>query len=196
MSLVALRRLDRLLLAVSALPLGFALGCCEQQALPAPGTLEIADGGRVTVIDIVKGDELVVEVGRGQARVRLVGLHAFDPRSPDPALGALGEVASQAVRARLVGKPIVVHLEHPPRDTYGRYLAYAEQDGTDVNRALLDLGLAMLYDEYPFGREALYRQVEQAARARQLGLWVKPNAVAVADGLKRQWAEARTRHTK
>lgn len=194
MSCTSLRRSNVVCCHVTLLVAVTIAGCRESSPLPASTTLVVADGARVVVADVVKGDEIVVGTGNEQARVRLVGLHAFNPQSSDAVLSALGEVGAQVLRARLIGKPVIVHLEHPPRDTYGRYLAYVEHEGMDVGRALLEQGVVMMYDEYPFSREVPYRQAEQAARSRQMGLWVKPAAVSVADGLKRQWAEARMQH--
>jgi len=169
---------------------------CNEPVLPSASTLRIDDGAELLVQDIVKGDEVVVTNGKDMARVRLVGLHAFDAKSADATLSALGEVSAQLLRARLQNQRVTLRIEAPFKDSYGRTLAYVELNGVDVNRSLIEQGVALLYDEYPFGREARYRDAETKARAEQAGLWVKPAAAALCDGLKRQWASARTQHTR
>lgn len=110
----------------------------------------------VPVVAVHDGDTMEIEWFRGVARLRIVGIDAFETRrgpklreqgerwglSEDRAL-QLGELARQTVADAVTGK--LVRIKFPSgqieRDSFGRLLAYVYVDNTDLGLHLLSKGL-------------------------------------------------------
>ncbi len=155
------------------------------------GVAELRNGEVVEVTSVVKGDEVTVTTGVGEARVRLLGIQAFSAVITDPQVQALS-AGSIAAFKDLVGRARVkVVFDTPVQDASGRYLAYLEKEGVDLNRRLVDEGWAVVYTEYPFAREGDYFAAEARARAERRNIWVLAPAADAVLGLRKQWAAAR-----
>ena len=76
---------------------------------------------------------------------------------------------------RLVkGQMVSLSLDHPPRDRYGRLLAYVHlPDGRLLNRILLEQGLAVVYRKFTFRMKQDFLDAEQQAKQAGVGLWEK-----------------------
>jgi micrococcal nuclease len=91
-----------------------------------------------------------------------------------PDRGAFGE-EGRGFLVGLLPKGTEVRLEYDanPRDSEGRWLAYAFlQDGTFLNKSLVDRGYA--YVEFSAANQARLkelREAEQVAREKSLGVW-------------------------
>jgi micrococcal nuclease len=76
---------------------------------------------------------------------------------------------------RLVkGRRVALSLDHPPRDRYGRLLAYVYlPDGRLLNRMLLEQGMAVVYRKFTFRMKQDFLAAEQRAKQAGVGLWEK-----------------------
>ena len=116
------------------------------------------------VVYVLDGDTINCE-GRVTVRLLLVDV-------PDD--GNFGEEARAYVVA-LAPKGTELRLEYDqnPRDSEGRWLAYAFlRDGTMVNKRLVENGFA--YVEFSARNQARLKELratEQTARDQRLGLW-------------------------
>lgn len=113
--------------------------------------------GRARLVD---GDSLYV----GGAEVRLIGIDAPEGRQECQREGRSWPCGreAEATLARLIGGvEIVCAIES--RDKHGRMLAVCGAGGRDLNRAMVESGMAVAY-----GR---YRAEETAAHAARRGLW-------------------------
>jgi len=152
---------------------------------------EIASGDEVRVVDVVKGDEVVVEKDGRRAKIRLLGVHAYDAVIEDSELQNFAAQSTSQLRAAVVGQIVTVTLGKRTKDTHGRYLGYLAQGQRDINRFLIEAGLGVVYTEYPFAREAPYMKAEQSARMGRTGVWGSDRSTKVSKGLRKQWAEYR-----
>lgn len=164
-----------------------ALSC--KTSTPLDGRI---DGKPLPVVEIVKGDELVIEHDGRKETVRLLGVHAF-AAGADAKTDALAAASTKALGAQLLGKEVTLTTGEPRKDSYGRHLAYVQQAGADVNRRMLEEGSAVVYTEFAFEREADYLSAEKAARQARRGLWADAAASSLVVGLRKQWAEARAK---
>lgn len=157
--------------------------------------VELKSGYEVKVVDVVKGDELVVEKQGKRAKLRLVGLFAFSETLDDPALEALKKPGVDFLRAQTIGKKVTLTIGVPEKDSYGRYLGHAALKGKDVAESLLEMGNAVVYTEYAFDREASYMQIEAAARTKGNGLWASEETAKIVKALRKQWHDFRLKRT-
>jgi len=116
------------------------------------------------VVYVLDGDTVNCE---GGVTVRLLLVDV-------PDRGAFGE-EGRAFLVGLLPKGTEVRLEYDanPRDSEGRWLAYAFlQDGTFLNKSLVDRGFA--YVEFSAANQARLkelREAEQVARGKSIGVW-------------------------
>lgn len=132
-------------------------------------------GGQATVVRVVDGDTLVVEVGGRHEPVRLIGIDTPETVHPDRPAECFGAEASARLAALLPpGATVRLTRDIEPRDVYDRLLAYVERtpDGLLVNVAQVAEGYAEASHHPPntAHRDRL-DEAERAARAAGLGLW-------------------------
>ena len=128
--------------------------------LPTAGAAETISGPA----RVVDGDTLVI----GDVRVRLLGLDAPERGQTCARAGApydCGAASSRALEGLIGGRALA--CETFRRDRYGRALARCAAGSTDLNRALVEAGWAVINHRYP----SRYRDAERAARAARRGLW-------------------------
>jgi micrococcal nuclease len=135
--------------------------------LPRPAAAQPQAGqGPATckVVYVLDGDTINCEDG---VTVRLLLVDV-------PDRGEFGE-EGRAFVVGLVPKGTTLRLEYDknPRDSEGRWLAYAFlQDGSLLNKRLVERGFA--YVEFSSANQARLlelREAEQGARGRSLGIW-------------------------
>ena len=158
-------------------------------------TASIRNGEIVRVVRIVKGDEFAIEKGLHTARVRMLGILSFDPVVNEFEITGFGRAAVGFLEQWVLNRPVRIHFDDPIRDVHGRYLAYIERDGIDLNRRMIEEGVATVYTEYPFGRESSYLTSEEMARAAGRGVWGSKHAVQRIRALRKQWAASRLART-
>ncbi|ADJ15769.1 thermonuclease family protein [Halalkalicoccus jeotgali] len=149
-----------------------------------------ADGTEwtVTIDRVIDGDTMEVTFPNGETdTVRLLGVDTpetygqSDPEEfegiPDNTDGAdwladWGDRATAYATEELDGEEfrIAIDPEADRRGSYGRLLVYVYMDGESFNRALIDEGLARMYDSQ-FSERPEYENAEAEARSEGVGLW-------------------------
>jgi endonuclease YncB( thermonuclease family) len=167
------------------------LAACPQSS-GRPGKL--ADGDIVTVAAIVKGDEIAV-VDRaapgGTIPVRLIGIDAFRSIVTNADVAAITATASQFLGQQVLNQQVRIKFGSPMMDVHGRYLAYVEKEGHDINRLMVAEGLVLVYSEFGFEREADYLQAEATARAAKKSIWSNDRLTNLAVARRQEWLQSR-----
>lgn len=125
--------------------------------------------GPCRVVRVISGNQLVVVQDEAQGEVIV---HLLSTQTP-PAGHALFEQAKRFTAAFLDGDAVRLRLDNHRLDGAGRYLAYVECDGEQLNEALISAGLARFYD-FPGNSASIDRRLKEAeafAQAEKLGLW-------------------------
>jgi len=151
-----------------------ALAALAAWALLPPAGLRPATG-QATVVRVVDGDTVVVDVGGTEESVRLIGIDTPESVARDRPNECFGAEASERLQALLpVGTAVRLTRDVEPRDVYDRLLAYVHRsaDGLLVNAAQVAEGFAEA-KHYPpnTAYRADFEQAERAAREGGLGLW-------------------------
>lgn len=120
------------------------------------------------VVAVLDGDTVDVLVDRKPVRVRLAEIDA-----PEKAQ-AFGTKSRQALAAAVFQQIVTVRTNG--LDRYGRTIGTLQLNGNNINRMMVAQGMAWAYRKYLVDHSLL--DVEAAARAGHLGLWVDPHAVA------------------
>ena len=69
-----------------------------------------------------------------------------------------------------------VAIEGVETDKYGRTVAFVYREGRNIEEALLEQGLAWVYDKYCLLPVcARYREIERTCRENRIGLWADDN---------------------
>jgi micrococcal nuclease len=131
--------------------------------------------GEATVVEVIDGDTITVELGARTEDVRLLGVDTPETKHPSRPVECFGAEAS-AFTADLLPPGTRLRLERDtePRDTYGRLLAYVHRADDDlfVNLELIRQGFADVLVIAP--NEAYAPQLREAvagAREQAAGLW-------------------------
>ncbi|SLM48465.1 Uncharacterized endonuclease (fragment) [Nitrospira japonica] len=107
--------------------------------------------------------------GQQALRIRLNEIDCPEKRQ------AYGTKAKQAASGLVFGKEVTVHTHG--MDKYGRTIAdVLLPDGTNVNHALVKGGWCWWYRKYA-PTDVTLEQLEQSARAANLGLWADPQPI-------------------
>ena len=143
-------------------------GCTRTAAAPT-------DPGAATVVEVVDGDTVVVDLAGRQETLRLIGIDTPETVDPDQPPECWGAEASAHTRALLpAGTAVRLTRDVEARDRYDRLLVYVErtEDGLFVNLDLVAGGWA---DDYPFPPNVAHQRefalAVSQARAEGLGLW-------------------------
>lgn len=142
---------------------------------PSSTSVAVAEPGDATVVAVVDGDTLEVEVGGDTETVRLLGVDTPETVHPDRPVECFGPEASARTQELLPqGTRVRLERDEEARDRFGRLLAYVHRhdDGTFVNEALLREGFAeslIISPNHAYASTMLAAQ--DAARAQGAGLW-------------------------
>lgn len=134
-----------------------------------------------TITWVYDGDTIAVD---GIGKVRLIGIDTPEREhsgrdwylnSQGVSTTKLREIYQAAKQFNIQyakGQLVGLELDHPPRDKYGRLLAYVRlPDGRILNMELLKNGLAVVYRKFSFQRKSEFLAAEQQARKDKVGLW-------------------------
>ena len=143
-------------------------GCTRTAAAPT-------DPGAATVVEVVDGDTVVVDIAGRHETLRLIGIDTPETVDPDQPPECWGAEASAHTKALLpAGTAVRLTRDVEARDRYDRLLVYVErtEDGLFVNLDLVAGGWA---DDYPFPPNVAHQRefalAVSQARAEGLGLW-------------------------
>lgn len=158
------RFLSLLAVATLAVPVG---ACTGGRAAPTDGV--------ATVVSVLDGDTIDVELGGGEESVRLLGIDTPETHHPTEPVECYGVEAAARTAALLpAGTPVRLVRDAEARDRFGRLLAYVYRadDGLFVNRSLVEEGYADVLDIAPNGAHAAeLARLVAGARAEGRGLW-------------------------
>ncbi|MCL4138759.1 UNVERIFIED_CONTAM: hypothetical protein GTU68_016444, partial [Idotea baltica] len=130
---------------------------------------------RATVISVVDGDTVELNVAGQTERVRLLGIDAPESVHPTVPVQCFGKRASAALAEALPPETEVrIERDIEARDRYGRLLLYIYRADDDlfINRWLLTEGLADVSFYEPNTTLAVpLTRARGAARAERAGLW-------------------------
>jgi micrococcal nuclease len=137
-------------------------------------TTAVAPPGYYTVRQAIDGDTFQIMMDGKKESVRLIGVDTPETHKPNTAVQCYGPEASDFTRQTVEGKP--VRLEADPtndnRDRYNRLLRYAYmQDGTLLNKLLVEQGYGFAYLSFPFEKKAEFAAAQDQARQSKRGLW-------------------------
>lgn len=140
----------------------------------APPT-EAQPPGTATVVSIIDGDTVVIDLDGSRERVRLLGIDTPETDHPTRPVECYGQEATQRI-SELIPPGTEIRLERDVegRDHFGRLLLYLYRAGDDlfVNETMVAEGFAATLHIDPNGahRVAL-AAAERDARSRRAGLW-------------------------
>jgi micrococcal nuclease len=129
-----------------------------------------------TVVDVVDGDTIKVDISGAIYTVRYIGIDTPETVHPTVPIEWMGPEASAANKDLVAGKEVVLERDVSETDQYGRLLRYVWIDGGDawllVNLELVRLGFANASTWPPdVAYQELFRDAEADARDAGVGLW-------------------------
>lgn len=137
-----------------------------------------------TVVKVVDGDTLDIDVGdgdKGVTRVRLWGVDTPETKHPRTGVMYWGPQASEFARNMVLHKKVMIALEptRSSRGKYGRLLAYVyvmETDGSGVpevmlNEQLIAEGYGYADERFDHVLKERFERLQQEAQAQKRGLW-------------------------
>jgi endonuclease YncB( thermonuclease family) len=135
-------------------------------------------GRRARVTRVIDGDTLEIALSdalnqRQATRARLWGIDAPEPANGNkPAAPLATEATEQLSRLAALGEVTLWIEPHQTRDTFGAVLVYVDAaDGTKINEAMLEHGLARIDERLPHSRLTRFAQVQGTAKRQGIGMW-------------------------
>jgi micrococcal nuclease len=140
-------------------------------ASAAPTSLKV----NATMLSVVDGDTIDVDIGGHRERVRLIGIDTPETKKPNTPVQCYGPEATRFTKS-LLPADVPLHLERDVvgRDDFGRILAYAylAADGQFVNLTIIRQGYARLLTIPPNVAHAdEFAAAARAAQGDEIGLW-------------------------
>jgi micrococcal nuclease len=128
------------------------------------------------VVRVVDGDTIVIDRGRGDERVRYIGIDTPESVKPNTPVEFMANEASAANEALVAGRDVVLERDVSDTDRYDRLLRYVwlrEGDGwVFVNLELVRRGFAQVATYPPDVRWTdTFLAAQREAREAGAGLW-------------------------
>lgn len=128
-----------------------------------------------TVSEVVDGDTIKVETGRGVESVRLIGIDTPEIDHSGPDDDCFGEESKAYLTAMIKGKRIWLTFDEECQDQYGRTLSYVHR-GTEqhsfVQRMLLQGGWGSAYAVQPnVSFRDVFESDQASAQSTNEGIW-------------------------
>ncbi len=144
-------------------------------AVPPTTTSAIASTTLYSVVKVVDGDTIHIDMDGKKETVRLIGMNTpetVDPRRP---VECFGKEASAKAKELLDGQRVRIETEasQGERDKYGRLLGYVtREDGLFFNNYMISEGYAYEYTyRLPYKYQAEFKAAQKSAEAAGRGLW-------------------------
>lgn len=137
---------------------------------------------------VIDGDTVILADNQ---RVRLIGINApeTDHRRYGKKGQKFGNESKDYLKRMIEKKDVRLESGDEAFDRFGRRLAYLYlQDGTFVNRKMVETGNAEVFRKFPFKFRKEFLELEQAARADKLGMWGE-RTPSFLDWIAEYWAE-------
>ena len=127
-----------------------------------------------TVVRVIDGDTVVVDMNGKNVTVRLIGINTPETVDPRKKVECFGKEASEFLKNILTGKQVRLESDSTQRniDKYGRLLRYVYLNDILVNEEIISSGYGFEYTyDVPYEFQAEFMSSESYARAGKLGLW-------------------------
>jgi endonuclease YncB( thermonuclease family) len=138
------------------------------------------DGKQFRVVQVVSPHTLQVQQAdpvarRSTTRVRLWGVTAPLLAGPNREPQPFADEAMALSHELAHDQHVILHLETSrTRDTFNRVLAHVElADGSTLNEALLEAGLAQVDERSPHAMLTPYAQAQHRAQRARRGMWAE-----------------------
>ena len=152
---------------------------CRPGSSPAPNrsTTARALSINATMVSVVDGDTIDVDINGHRERVRLIGIDTPETKKPNTPVQCYGPEATKLTKS-LLPPDTPLHLERDvvARDVFGRLLAYVyiAGDGEFVNMTIISKGFARPLTIPPNSAHANeFIGAAQRAQADNIGLWAR-----------------------
>jgi len=127
-----------------------------------------------TVIKVVDGDTIDIDLNGKTQRVRLIGVNTPETVHPNKTVECFGKEASDYTRSKLLDKKVVIEVDDSQGmyDKYNRLLAYVYVDGKNFNLDLIVNGYAYEYTyNIPYRYQKEFKEGQVFAEKHETGLW-------------------------
>lgn len=128
-----------------------------------------------SVLRIIDGDTIVVEINGTSEKVRLIGVNTPETVDPRKKVECFGKEASRFVTDILTGTSVSLEagVSQGERDRYGRLLRYVFlPDGSLFNKTIIAEGYGYEYTYHiPYRNMSEFKDAQQTAQKSQKGLW-------------------------
>ena len=140
--------------------------------LLGPGGAGTATAIEGTVVRVVDGDTIHVQLADRVEKVRYIGVDSPEIHHPVKGEEPGGRAAATVNRGLVEGRRVWLELDVQTRDRWGRLLAYVWVGDTMINAELIRLGYAHVMTVPPNVRyQELFVKLQREAREAGRGLW-------------------------
>ena len=124
---------------------------------------------------VYDGDTILLATPESsRLKIRLYGVDAPETAKPDQPGQPFGEAARRTLLSKIMGKKVTAEVVDI--DQYQRAVAVIRYAGRDINREMVEEGMAWAYRQYLQGPyESEYIGSETRARSRRAGVWRESN---------------------
>jgi|SRR5690606_37736402 len=149
------------------------------------------DAEEAEFVEAIDGDTAKLRIDGKVETVRFLLIDTPETKHPELGAQPMGKEASAFTRNMLEeADRITLEYDKEKRDKYDRVLAYVYADGQNVQLALLKKGLARVGYVYESRRHLnTFREAEQMAKEKKLGIWQCPGYVTENGFDKTKWCE-------
>jgi len=164
----------------------------DRKSQPKPSDLKKYHTKTFTVINVVDGDTIDIDIpdsNQTHTRVRLWGVDTPETKDPNLTVQYFGPEATDFTTTLSLGKQVTVYLDTPnrTRDKYGRLLTFAKLPGNRfLNEVLVSEGFAYADLRFHHSFYNKYQQLEASARSLKKGLWQKVTRQQLPEWLQRE----------
>ena len=166
--------MHRMLLCIAVL-----ITACRSDSMPTltQSTTATALAVNATMVSVVDGDTIDVNIKGHRERVRLIGIDTPETKKPNTPVQCYGPEATKFTKS-LLPSDMPLHLERDvvARDDYGRMLAYVyvAGDGEFVNLTIITRGFARPLTIPPNSSHSNeFIDAAYIAEADNIGLWAR-----------------------
>jgi len=133
-------------------------------------------GTQATVVRVIDGDTIEVDIDGTICKVRYIGIDAPELTDKRPEFCALAQEAARVNKQLVEGEIVWLEKDISETDLYGRLLRYVYIDDTFVNAELVRQGLAWAKTYEPDTKYWDYlEELEAEARQAGRGIWALPD---------------------
>jgi len=164
----------------------------DRKSQPNPSDLEKYHAKTATVVNVVDGDTIDIDIpdsNQTYTRVRLWGVDTPETKSEEYGVMYFGPEAADSTTKLALAKLVTIYLDNGnrTRDKYDRLLAYVQlPDGRFLNEVLVSEGFAYADLRFRHSFYNKYQQLEASARSLKKGLWEKVTRKQLPEWLQRE----------